>query len=252
MIRPVRYSSLKHFAKSAAHYEYFTRHPRDTPSLKRGRAIHSYLLGSEGAVVVSEMKRDMRTAAYRDFAERHAGKEILSPSEFYDVKEMRRTLNAHPEAMRLLSEGEREQTLEWEWNGVVCGGTPDVVSSRGITELKSGRSAHPDRFLWDARSLGYHGQLAWYRRGLLELGKLQGDEHHIVCVENAAPYVVTVFRVTPSSIESGEKACRLWLEKLLVCEATGRFPGYCESVVDLEFGDAAIVGEEEDDLGDDE
>jgi hypothetical protein len=45
----------------------------------------------------------------------------------------------------------------------------------------------------------------------------------------------------------GERLCRVWLEKLLACEAADRWPGYCQSFeewdietdVELTFGEEA-------------
>ena len=66
---------------------------------------------------------------------------------------MRRAIEAHPEARRLL-DGERERRIEWTIGGIQCAGTPDVVDydvGGALVELKSARSSRPEKFVRDAQ-----------------------------------------------------------------------------------------------------
>jgi hypothetical protein len=57
-----------------------------------------------------------------------------------------------------------------------------------------------------------------------------------------------VFRLPERALEAGRRANRLWLERLLVCEQSGEFPPYSQSVVELGFPEdepALVFGEEE-------
>lgn len=246
ILRPLHFSQLKHISVSAQNYAWHAAYPRDSASLRKGRATHSYLLGSADAVVECPMPRNEKHAAYRDFLSEHRGKCILSPSEFNDVNQMRMALERHQEAMRLL-EGEREVTRRWEWCGVQCEGTPDVV--RGVSELvelKTSKTAHPEWFPREAARYGYHAQVAWY-----EIALTMGDDcgtggpHNVVVVESKPPYHVTVFDITGADLEAGRRCIRLWLEKLLNCERSGRFPGYVEGSVPLGVGEEDVVIEED-------
>lgn len=250
-LRPLHFSQLKHIALSARNYLWHAENPSDSASKRKGRAVHSYLLGSGAAVVECPIPRNEKHAAYQDFMMRHAGKEILSPSEFLEANMMRRALEEHPRAMELL-EGEREVTRDWQWCGVDCQGTPDVVRGEHITELKTSKTAHPEWFPREATRYGYHAQLAWYLISVV--GELDPKEHDggdsIVVVENKPPYHVTVFDVMPADLEAGRKCIRLWIEKLLNCERSGRFPGYVEGSVPLGIGEEFDLATEE--LSDDE
>jgi len=250
---PVRFSRLKLMGKSPAHF--LAGYGPETGPMRKGTALHAYLLGGEKRVVVyDEGRRDDRIAKWRAFKERNAGKHILSPSEVEVVQGMRRSVERHDRAMELL-DGIQEQRITWTDGGRKCAGTPDVVHPKNgkkiAVELKTCVTSHPERFVWQARKLAYHAQCAWYKTGLeltqsYEPGPV--EEFFVVVVESTAPHPVTVFRFDRDSLEAGRKICRLWLEQLLVCEASGRFPAYAEndvllSVLDseelLDWGDAA-------------
>lgn len=235
---PVRFSRLKLMAKSPAHYaEGFG--PETSP-MRKGTAVHAYLLGGEKKVVVyTDGRRDDRVKKWQAFKAEHAGKHILIPSELEAVAGMRKSLERHRRAMQLI-DGIQEETITWTDAGRACMGTPDVVIPRPgrkiAVELKTCITSHPERFAWQARKMAYHGQCAWYARGLELTDKYTPgpvDEFYCVVVESSAPYPVTVFRWDRESLEAGAKLCRLWLEQLLVCEARNHFPAYTEADVPL-------------------
>lgn len=247
-LEPVRFSRLKLFAKSAAHYQANVRD--DTASLRKGSGTHSYLLGDSDSVCVYEDgARNPRHKKYQEFLEQNEGKLILSPSEFESVQGMRRSIERHPRAMALL-DGIREERIEWTAAGRECAGTPDVVTllpnGKRLVELKTSQSASPDLFKWQAKKLAYHAQLAWYANGLSQTMQYRPGpvvEQFIVAVESTAPYPVTVIRVTDKMMAKGERQCRMWFEQLLVCERSGHFPGYVEA--DVDWDDEELEWDEE-------
>jgi hypothetical protein len=89
-----------------------------------------------------------------------------------------------------------------------------------------------------ARSPLRRDACAWYRRALIECGFGTPASYWIVAVESAPPYPVTVFRLTDNAIEQGERACRAWLERLLVCESADCWPTYTEAAVPFDIADA--------------
>lgn len=241
---PVRFSRLKRMAQSAAHYA--AGFGPETSPMRKGTALHAYLLGGEKRVVVYDGgARNPRFKAWQAFQAAHRDKHILIPSELESVAGMRASLERHARAMWLL-DGIQERTITWTDAGRACMGTPDVVIPKGdrriLVELKTTRTAHPERFVWECRRHAYHAQVAWYRRGV-ELAGDYGpdpiDEVYIVAVESTAPYPVTVFRLDEESLTVGDKMNRLWLEQLLVCEERNHFPAYAESDVELSVVDEA-------------
>lgn len=255
LLEPVRFSRLKLFAKSAAHYE--SGYGAETGPMRKGTALHAYLLGGPEKVVVYEGgRRDNRIAAWRDFQVEHAGKHILSPTEVESVVGMRQSIERHRRAMELLDDGVQENRIEWDIGGRACAGTPDVVRPKNgrkrVVELKSCQSSAPNLFKWRGKNMAYPAQVAWYQEGCertmsYEPGPV--DEVFVVAVESTAPYPVTVFRMRDSILELGRKQWRIWWEALRVCEAHDYYPAYAESDVDwedesgddeeLDWGDAA-------------
>lgn len=232
---PLRFSRLKRFSQSAAH---FAGAPEMEGShLDIGSAAHSMLLG--GARIVAYPGPVRRGKAWDAFEADNRDALILTQGEHRRATAMAAAVRAVPDAMRVL-DGEREKTFTWKLQGRLCRGTPDVRTDRFITELKTGETADPRFFPFKVRRFCYHGQLAWYSDGAVLSGRPDPKEHYVVAVEAAPPHVVTVFRILPETIEQGRRLARLWFERLLQCEAAGQWPGYSQSIVDLSLEDQAF------------
>lgn len=236
MLAPVHFSQLKHMAQSPAHYLYAATHePPQSAAFRLGTAVDKLICWEKSddfpPVITCPFRRG--TKRYDEFmAARPEDNEalVVSPAEWEKIGGMVDSLESNKQAMELL-QGERQRFVEWRWLGRHCAGTPDVFNLDHITELKTGRTAQPERFMSSARFYGYHAQLAWYRRGLIECGFGTPASYWIVAVESSPPYPVTVFRLTDNAIELGERACRSWLERLLVCESSDTWPAYTEAAV---------------------
>jgi hypothetical protein len=234
---PLRFSQLKRMSQSPAHFLYHLNAPEPTrkkPSYEKGTALHSSLIGNEDAVVVYEGRR--AGGKWDDFAAANEGRAILIPSESRDVVGMREAVRRHPRAMELL-DGIRETTVHWNQGGRPCRGTPDVRTDRRIVELKSGRTTQPDRFIRDGLRFGYHASLAWYLDGVASSQAGTPEEAWIVAVESSPPYPVTVFRLTDRAIDKGRRLCRLWFERLRICELSDEWPEYVQGDFDFDVPD---------------
>jgi hypothetical protein len=241
-LEPLRFSRLKLMGKSAAHYQH--GYGEETGALRKGTALHSYLIGATDDVVLYPGK--VRNGKVWDaFKAANDGKTMLIASEFDTVRRMRESLEAHPRAMELLTGGVQEERIDWTDSGRACRGTPDVMHLRADgtkvgVELKTTVTSHPERFAWQTRKFAYHAQCAWYKYGLercLNYAPGAVTDFYVVAVESTAPYPVTVFRFDEESLLMGHKQCRLWLEALLGCERAGHFPAYAESDVTLSVVD---------------
>lgn len=240
----VHYSRLKKMRFSAAHYLEHEENP--TPSKGKGSALHSVLLGGKRVVVYEDGARNPKFAKYQEFMAANEGALILSPKESSDVLGMRKSIEAHPLAMRLL-DGVRETLIEWEFAGRRCAGTPDVVHPRlagyrgkVIVELKTSKTASPWGFPWECKRYGYYGQCDWYGCGAERTMSYPGGEvsdHFIVTVESTKPYPVTIFRVDERALSAARLEWRGWMDQLLACERDGRFPAYTDDVVTIGVDD---------------
>ena len=147
--------------------------------------------------------------------------------------------------MRLLEAGKPEIEISWVERGRPCGGRVDLVNSDGIlVELKTARDVAPRRFGAQAEALHYVHQLAWYRRGLrAKIGwtnKTWNLDHGyaiercaIVAVQSVPPWDVVCYSVSEADLASAECEIDGWLDLLARCEASGKWPGCEQDVIEL-------------------
>lgn len=235
---PVRFTRLKEFAKSPAHYLWAVRNDTDKACYRNGRALHSMWLGGK-RIVVYDGKRDKRVKAYQEFLEENKDAEILSAKEREIVVRMHDALMRNEYAMQLHRRSRHEMRIDWDIMGRACQSTLDGIGrwERLIFDLKMCRTSRPGWFDKSALGLHYHAQLAFYQAAATWLdAKWAGSPGpaFVIAVENQPPYNVTVFELTERALEQGRAACHSWLEQLLACESTNHWPGYAERIVPLD------------------
>jgi hypothetical protein len=230
----VRISRLKLMALSPAHYHAAVQ--KDTYSKERGSALHSLVLG--GKRVLAYPGKVRRGKEFDAFVAANTNSQILTKADYARAEGMAASVRAHPHAMRVLA-GQHEIELDWKFMGRNCQSHIDVIGGGGewVTELKSAVTSHPDRFAWQAKKFGYNAQIAFYWEAVLQSGLGIPREAFVVAVESAPPYVVTVMRLTRQALDLGQRSFRLWMERLLGCEAANEWPGYVQDIVPLDVPD---------------
>lgn len=256
---PWRFSTLKELARSPLHYWHSCQSEQDDRlCLRIGAGTHAILF-DQPYKLFTERRAGK---AWTEFSALHAGTPILNAREYAQAQAIADAVRRNKDATRYLFDGTTiEQRIDWTYLGRQFRSTPDAYrAGHFITELKSTRCAAPDRFVRDAGWRAYHVQLATYQMAVADkhdLGDLivpgEHGESIVVAVESTAPHPVTVFRVAPETIERGMRTLRLWAEQALVCESTGDYPGYAQSIVDLDLGErddpfSLLVNGEEIDL----
>jgi hypothetical protein len=241
---PVRFSRLKNMAKSPAHYLASVQDDGDdTLSRRLGRGAHAITFGQPVAVYDGIR----RGSAWADFQAEHHGAEILNVAEAEKARGIAGALLSDPVASRLLSMpgASVEKRIDWTYLDRACQSTPDLLhSTEGVlVDLKTCRTAEPERFMRAAEWYSYHAQLAFYQDSAEAAGHVRPDQCFIVAVESAPPYAVTVLRLTERALEAGRKLCRLWFERLLQCEAANEWPAYAQSVQDWDIPEHEQDGE---------
>lgn len=238
---PVRFSKLRLIGLSAAHYACGYR--EETGPMRKGTALHAYMLGGGDKIVVYKGVRNRKFKAWQEFQKENADKHIVSPTEVKDVHGARRALERHQRAMDLLDDGIQETRITWDFDGRKCAGTPDVVRPKNgrkrVVELKMVKTSEPWRFKRQRTDAAF--QCSWYADGLVRCNQYEPgpvDEAYVVAVEMKPPHNVTVFRVRESMLLKGRRVWRMWWEQLRVCERSNYFPGYAETDVDWEDEDA--------------
>lgn len=231
---PLRFSRLKRIGQSPQHYAHALDVPEtETKSLRMGRAVDALVFGTSKVVPYDGQRRGK---AWEAFAQANASAICLNKAEWEQVAGMARALEDRPDALDLLS-GNRQQTIRWTFSGRECEGTPDAFTDTRLADLKTTRTAHPERFIWEARRYAYHAAADWYGGGLLLSGRQKPRESFLVAVESIAPHPITVFALTDRALEQGARLWRLWFERLRACEESDAWPGYAESVVPFDLPD---------------
>ncbi len=237
----VRFSNLKHIARSALHYLDAVQLDRDdTLAMRLGRGSHAMVLGMPVVKWDQPAKKGNGKAprngdAWEKFKADNPGAEILNAQEWAKAEGMANAIRRHPIAADLLLADSvvREQQFEWEWLGRRCSSRPDARSTDGriVTDFKTTQCAEPQKFMKDATWRAYNAQLAFYAMAVKHLTGTEPTDLYAVAVESKRPYPVTVLRLDDGARLQGEKLCRLWMERLLTCEASNHWPAYTDAIV---------------------
>jgi len=233
---PVRFSRLKAFSLSAAHYLLWSQDlSEETLALRMGSAVHAGLF-ADRPVVCYDGRRAGK--AWERFHEHHVERRavILNEKEYRTAAGVINSMRRHPRAMELLFDGTAiEQRIDWTLGGRACRSTPDAWTAARNSDLKSARSTEPRWFAREALKRHYHAQMAFYDAAIEAHTGRAPDESYLIAIENVAPFTVVVLRLPDATREIGHKIWRGWWEKLQLAEAAGYYGGYVETDIDLEI-----------------
>lgn len=233
-IDAVNFSTLKEFARSAAHYKAALQSPREsTDAMDLGSAFHLLALEPEreGERLAVWDEGVRRGKAWDAFKEKHAGKLLLTRDAYETAKAMAASVRSSPQAKPYLVGGQAEVTLRWEEQGIKCKGRCDYVTPTHLVDLKGTRSGAVEAFgrqMYDAKT---HAQMAFYLSGL----KPKALSPALIATENVFPYVTQVYTLTSAQLEQGAADYTAWLLTLKQCRATNSWPGYWPSETELVF-----------------
>ena len=233
-MEPVRYSRLRLIGQlSPAHYA--ADSVEQTACMEQGSAVDAMIFGSKPVTFYPGAVR--RGKEWDSFKLDHPDSEwiVLSRSQYDESRAIAASVTANKRAMRVL-QGERQKEIYWKFCNRDCVSHLDVLGHNNawVTELKVSQTSNPARFRWHALKMGYHCQLAFYDDAVTFSTGKSPKAHFIVCVESTLPHVVTTFRVARRAINQGKRTNRLWMERLLQCESADKWPGYSQSIVELD------------------
>lgn len=238
MTSPWRFSHLKAFGRSPAHGRFAREHDaKGTASMQRGTALHALIFGNREVLAYPGAVR--RGKEYDAFVAEHPDAEIITQGDMAKIQPAADALRSDPVAGPLIA-GTFEKTLLFKWNGLNCRVTPDILNAEAsyVADLKFLKSADPNYVQWYALRMFYHAQLWFQHIGVAEHGYTIKD-HYLIVLENAAPSPVTVFRMTDKLLDMGNRSLMLWAERAKTCEASKAFPGYTQTIVDLDAPEEA-------------
>lgn len=230
---------LKEIAKSPLHYRYALTHPKESPAMTLGTAVHAAVLEPErfdrewvqwGEVGDIPQRRGKAWDAFEDAAAAN-GKQILRADEYATVRTMQAAVRGHPTASKYLDSGEPEVTMQWIDGGVRCKGRVDwltrIDGKPVLVGLKTARDHRPFIFGSQAAKLQYPSQWAHYRSGYEIITGTVAKLVEIV-VENAPPHDVVVYTISADVLLVGEEERQRMLDVLAKCAADDRWPGLAE------------------------
>lgn len=236
-IDAVNFSTLKEMRRSPRHYQYRIQNPReDTTRLAIGRAAHTAVFEPDRFLLDYALFDGERRAgkAWDECCAANKGKTILKAAEYSTCLAMRDAVRSHPVAGPALTPpGEAEKVITWtdEETGIKCKARLDWWRVGLWCDLKTTGDIDAGRFAATAYRMGYFGQMAFYRAGLVANG-LDAPLPRIIAVEAAAPFDVAVFAVTDNAIYAGEVEIRELLARVAACRFSGQWPGrYPEQTV---------------------
>lgn len=155
-----------------------------------------------------------------------------------DAREWKKALRIRDNAHRdgtvraLLTGGFAEQALFVEDDaGTLRKSRFDYITAGGnvIPDLKTCRSAHPDKFEKAIEVNRYFQRAAFYIDNA-NLAGLSKDTFVFICVETAPPYLVAVYQLDDFVLDAGRTLYRRDLQLYRNCMESGKWPGYHEGI----------------------
>jgi hypothetical protein len=222
-----------------------------------GTACHAMVLepNRELLWVLPPQITDYRTNAAKEMRDnaRIQGMIPLLTHQHEAVVEMARAVNSHPLANLALSDGVAERSYFWKdkTTGLMRKCRPDFVKALNgnytVVNFKTAASAHPreisraawNNHWWSSQWYTSEGMRA-YDHDVPPLG------YFYVVVEKEPPHFVMVYRLPERMIEMGAIWTRKAIDTFAACMSTGEFPGYGESIVEVEAPRWAEVQFDED------
>ena len=246
-IRAVNWSLLKLYGHSPAHYRLAADAPPTppTPACLLGQAVHALVLEGEAAYrarfIVAPEGIDRRTkagkATRQEFQDQAAGRAVLTADQAAAVQGMAEAIGRSRTANKLLARCTvRESTVIWTdpATGTPCKARPDAMdpASGLLVDLKSTADATLEAIRKDVARRLYHGQLAFYRRGLQAAGH-PAAPCVLLFVESTPPHGVRVVALDDEALQAGDNLVAQLLGLHADCERTGLWPGYADRVESL-------------------
>lgn len=242
-VHPARSKSYlwKHYSGTPAHAEY--GEAETTPSMDLGTAVHFAALEPEKFETdVERGPDDRRGNKWKDALEAGLayGRLVLTSGDYDKARRMGDAARKLP-IVRQLSEAQilREASAFWTdpETGLECRCRPDIYcpAFEIMADLKTTSDA--SAFTWAKRAadMGYHAQEAWYTDGWQEAGGGGVDGFVFIVVESDYPHLAAAYELTPQAVQEGRMAMRKALLSYRDCRAAGSFPGYPETVQELDL-----------------
>lgn len=232
-VKALSNTALGYLEKSAFHCNEFMqgRIKFDTNPMKLGRYLHAAVLEPE--TITFEMVEDLRTKEGKATAQslREQGITVLSKSEFETYSGCINSLANNKQVKLWLQNAVCEQEFYFDYRGIACKMKTDikttVIENKTIlVDLKFMVDSNPQEFMRKANFYDLDRQAAWYCNGYEIATGIKVDEFYFVCVEKAAPYCVSIIKVTPQQLKLGKQKYDHLVSVYLETIHVGKYPAY--------------------------
>lgn len=238
-------SVLDKIARSPLHARAYLDGMRDEPtaSMNFGTALHCAVLepnrfANEYAVWEGDRRTKEGKAAYETL--QATGATLISRDDHDAISAMAMSIQQHPVAAAMLTNGQPEASVFWKHNGIECKCRPDWLRRDGIVvDLKTTEDASPAAFARSVAAYRYHVQAAHYLAGT------QAESFVFIAIEKKAPYAVAVYELDADSIQIGQRLRERDLDQYASCLELNQWPGYPAQIQKLALPKWATNGSEE-------
>ena len=231
-----------------------------TAALERGSALHTLILEPdefENRVVVGldiDRRSNKNKEAWADYEATHAGKTILKPAMFDDVRHMADAINNHDAVKALLADGgnfHREATALWPETFAVddsddimvcpCKARLDWLAPdiNAIIDIKTTTDASHAAFGHAIKKYGYHHQASFYRRAARRYFPTI-NRHLFVIVENTAPYCCAVYSIDDIEVQLCAEMLYQSMRAAAFAYKTDNWTGYSPQIERMELGASTL------------
>jgi exodeoxyribonuclease VIII len=240
-IDAINASLLKPHSVSARHARWKASEDQDTAALSLGRVVHTAILEAErfrDEYVVAP-KVDRRTKAgktrWAEFQAESDGRIVVTADEHQIACNIAHHTCTVPHIAELLWPEPREVELTVvqpdAHHDLLCKARIDCYREwQGwptIIDLKttSARDLKPHTLAREIHKYGYHIQAAWYKDLYERATGLEIGAFVFVFCQTTQDRDVAAYQLDDDSIEQGRREARKYLQQIVTCRETGRWPG---------------------------
>jgi exodeoxyribonuclease VIII len=242
-IEAVRMSDLSNIDVSPKHYQHKLSNRQSSAALELGNATDVAVFEPELFVeryvfwqttTTDGKTRQRRGNDWEDFKRLHDDKIIITSEQYNEALDMRIAIASDPLAWEYLEHGSAQDSLIWtdEETGLLCKARLDWRCTGGkrdgaLLDLKTARSVLPWLFNRAIGEYHYHAKMAFYADAYEIVFQEPPSEVVLLAVESSGCHDVVVYdmREDESTLDEGRIKYRGWLNTLVECRESGKWPG---------------------------
>ena len=181
-------------------------------------------------------------AWWTEFNASAAGRQVITAEQYATTQGQLAGITAHPDLAAVLASGAAEQSAFWadESTGLLCKCRPDWVHTlpdgRAILlDLKTCQSADAVAFARTVASFGYHRQAAWYCDGWQRATGQAVYSFIFAAIPSEYPFIAGAYQLADEALIQGADECAELLEAYAACVRSNVWPGYGDSVQEIQL-----------------